>query len=77
MYFSAAASSENDHGSMNLALNTASPPSTRPSKVAPIQRSHTAGARALAWIRVSFRFQIVMNLLTAAGEMAASALCPR
>jgi hypothetical protein len=39
MYFSAAASSENDHGSMNLASNTASLLCTRPSKVAPIQRS--------------------------------------
>src|SRR5215472_14366970 len=36
MYFSAAASSENDHGSMNLASNTASLPWTRPSSVAPI-----------------------------------------
>ena len=39
MYFSAAASSENDHGSMNLASNTAPLPSTRPSRVAAIQRS--------------------------------------
>ena len=37
MYFSAAASSENDHGSMNLASNTASVPSTMPSSVAAIQ----------------------------------------
>ena len=37
MYFSAAASSENDQGSMNLASNTASVPSTMPSKVAAIQ----------------------------------------
>src|SRR5262245_27981770 len=37
MYFSAAASSENDHGSMNLASNTASVPSTMPSRVAAIQ----------------------------------------
>src|SRR5262249_26089023 len=37
MYFSAAASSENDHGSMNLASNTASVPSTMPSRVATIQ----------------------------------------
>src|SRR5215831_21390060 len=34
MYFSAAASSENDHGSMNLASNTAPLPSTMPSRVA-------------------------------------------
>src|SRR5271166_1395063 len=47
MYFSAAASSENDHGSMNLASNTASLPSTRPSRVAPIQRS--TGWRILRW----------------------------
>src|SRR5262245_504100 len=37
MYFSAAASSVNDQGSMNLASNTASVPSTIPSSVAPIQ----------------------------------------
>src|SRR5215470_890083 len=37
MYFSAAASSENDQGSMNLASNTASVPSTTPSRVAAIQ----------------------------------------
>src|ERR1700738_5289370 len=37
MYFSAAASSENDHGSMNLDSNTASVPSTIPSRVATIQ----------------------------------------
>ena len=36
MYFSAAASSENDHGSMNLASKTAPLASTRPSKVAAI-----------------------------------------
>ncbi len=38
MCFSAAASSENDHGSMNLASNTAPVPSTIPSRVAAIQR---------------------------------------
>ena len=37
MYFSAAASSENDQGSMNLASNMAPLPSTRPSRVAIIQ----------------------------------------
>src|SRR5438132_4284565 len=37
MYFSAAASSENDQGSINLASNTASVPSTIPSRVAAIQ----------------------------------------
>src|SRR5262249_22016903 len=36
MYFSAAASSEKDHGSMNLDSNTASMPSTIPSRVATI-----------------------------------------
>src|ERR1700757_3558840 len=36
MCFSAAASSENDQGSMNLASNTASVPSTMPSSVAAI-----------------------------------------
>ena len=50
MYFSAAASSENDHGSMNLASNTASLPSTRPSSVAAIQRS--AGCRTCRWTSV-------------------------
>jgi hypothetical protein len=45
MYFSAAASSENDHGSMNLASKMASLPCTRPSSVAPIQRS--TGCRIL------------------------------
>jgi hypothetical protein len=38
MCFSAAASSENDHGSMNFASNTALVPSTTPSRVAAIQR---------------------------------------
>ncbi len=38
MCFSAAASSENDHGSMNLASNTAPVPETIPSRVAPIHR---------------------------------------
>src|SRR5215831_15044541 len=37
MYFSAAASSENDQGSMNLASKTAPVPSTSPSRVATIQ----------------------------------------
>src|SRR5258706_11678672 len=37
MYFSAAASSENDQGSMNLASKTAPISSTRPSRVAAIQ----------------------------------------
>ena len=38
MCFSAAASSENAQGSMNLASNTASVAATRPSSVAAIQR---------------------------------------
>jgi NAD(P)-dependent dehydrogenase (short-subunit alcohol dehydrogenase family) len=42
-YFSIAASSENDHGNMNFASNTAPVASTRPSSVAPIQC--TAGWR--------------------------------
>jgi len=37
IYFSAAASSENDHGSMNLDSKTAPVPSTTPSRVATIQ----------------------------------------
>src|SRR5262249_49199421 len=45
IYFSAAASSENDHGSMNLASNTASVPSTMPSRVAAIQGM----AECLTW----------------------------
>ena len=45
MYFSAAASSENDQGSMNLASNTASVPSTMPSRVAAIQGM----AECLTW----------------------------
>jgi len=36
MYFSAAASSENDHGSMNFASNTAPVASTTPSRVGAI-----------------------------------------
>ena len=40
MCFSAAASSENDHGSMNFASNTASGSSTMPSRVAAIQRCY-------------------------------------
>jgi hypothetical protein len=43
MYFSAAASSENDHGSMNLASNTASVPSTMPSR----GRRHPGNGRML------------------------------
>src|SRR6516165_2194297 len=38
MYFSATTSSENDQGSMNLASKTAPVASTRPSRVAAIQR---------------------------------------
>src|SRR5207302_3247899 len=45
MYFSAAASSENDQGSINLASNTASVPSTIPSKVAAIHGM----AECLTW----------------------------
>ena len=47
MCFSAAASSENDHGSMNLASNTAPLPSTTPSSVAAIQR--ITGWRTQLW----------------------------
>src|SRR5580700_7932251 len=47
MYFSAAASSENDHGSMNLDSKTAPELSTRPSRVAAIHR--TAGCRTRRW----------------------------
>src|SRR6516164_7909155 len=50
MYFSAAASSENDQGSMNLASKTASVASTRPSNVAAIQRR--AGCRIWRWTSV-------------------------
>ena len=44
MCFSAAASSENDHGSMNLASNTAPVASTMPSSVAAIHRLPRRGA---------------------------------
>src|SRR5262249_40220395 len=47
IYFSAAASSENDHGSMNLASNTAPLPATMPSRVAPNHRS--TGCRSRCW----------------------------
>src|SRR5436190_23524404 len=45
--FSAAASSENDQGSMNFASNTAPEPSTMPSSVAAIQR--ITGCRTQLW----------------------------
>src|ERR1700738_4047301 len=45
--FSAAASSENDQGSMNFASNTAPEPSTAPSSVAAIQR--ITGCRTQLW----------------------------
>src|SRR6516225_102129 len=45
IYFSTAASSENDHGSMNLASNTASVPSMMPSRVAAIHGM----AECLTW----------------------------
>ena len=47
MCFSAAASSENDQGSMNFASNTAPVASTIPSRVAPIQRF--TGCRTCRW----------------------------
>jgi hypothetical protein len=50
MYFSAAPSSENDHGSMNLASNTAPVASTTPSRVAAIQR--TTGCCIRRWTPV-------------------------
>src|SRR5438445_4664831 len=46
MCFSAAASSENDQGSMNLASNTAPDPSTMPSSVAAIHRAREGEGRA-------------------------------
>src|SRR5215831_15631800 len=51
MYFSAAASSENDHGSMNLVSNTASIPSTTPSRVAAIHGM--AECLTLRWTSVT------------------------
>jgi hypothetical protein len=48
MYFSAAASSENDHGSMNLASKTAPVPSTMPSKVAAKKR--ITGCSTRLWL---------------------------
>ena len=50
MYFSAAPASENDHGSMNLASNTAPVASTMPSRVAAIQR--TTGCCTRRWTSV-------------------------
>src|SRR6266849_850210 len=47
MYFSPAASSENDHGSMNLASNTAPVSATTPSRVAHIHR--ITGCRIRRW----------------------------
>src|SRR2546428_563215 len=64
MYFSAAASSENDQGSMNLASNTASVPSTMPSRVATIQgmaecftRRWTSVTRRAVFLSYQERFQ--------------------
>src|SRR6516162_10923268 len=51
MYFSAAVSSENDQGSMNLASNTAPVASTRPSSVAAIQRSTGCRIRLCTSVR--------------------------
>jgi hypothetical protein len=48
MYFSAAACSENDHGSMNFASNAAPVASTRPSNVAAIYRSTAPDAECVA-----------------------------
>ena len=53
IYFSAAAAPENDQGSMNLASKTAPVASTRPSRVAAIQR--IAGCRTCRWMSVSAR----------------------
>src|SRR5262245_5113534 len=53
IYFSAAACSENDQGSINLASNTASIPSTMPSKVAAIQEM--AECLTLRWTSVTRR----------------------
>ena len=53
MCFSAAASSENDQGSMNLASNTASVSLTKPSSVAAIQRF--TGCRTQRWTSVTTR----------------------
>src|SRR5262249_31127342 len=53
MYFSAAASSENDHGSMNLDSKTAPVPSTVPSRVATIQG--IAECLTLRWTSVTGR----------------------
>src|SRR6516225_6796340 len=50
IYFSAAPSSENDHGSMNLASNTAPVPSTTPSRVAAIHLF--TGCRTQLWTSV-------------------------
>src|SRR5262245_4266117 len=44
MYFSAAAFSENDQGSINLASNTACMPSTIPSRVAGCKARHSSAS---------------------------------
>src|SRR5580692_8566535 len=53
MCFSIAASSENDHGSMNLASNTASRSLTNPSRVA--ARYRWTGCRTQRWTSVTAR----------------------
>ena len=51
MYFCAAPSSENDHGSMNLDSNTAPVPSTIPSKVA--AKNRMTGCCTRRWTAVT------------------------
>src|SRR5262249_6056823 len=51
IYFWAAASSENDQGSMNLDSKTAPVPSTRPSRVA--ARNRMAGCSTRRWTAVT------------------------
>src|SRR4249920_3683088 len=63
MCFSAAASSENDQGSMNLASNTAPLPATMPSRVAPIHWSTGCRSRccthSMVWpVLRSYQFRL-------------------
>ena len=69
MCFSAAAFSENDQGSMNLASKTAPLPATMPSMVAPIHRSTGCGSRCSTHSMVcpvfrSYQFRLRASVTT-------------
>jgi hypothetical protein len=71
--FSAAASSENDHGSMNFASKTAPEPSTIPSTVAAIQR--ITGCRIQLWTSLMTCPVVFSNQRTDEGTLVR--LCTR